>query len=288
MEIQLSPPKNKYPERIIAVILCAGEGTRIKNIFPSTPKPLIKVHKLGNLSILNYLISNLMNLKIDLIEIITGHLGSQIEENIKFNKEKDKLRYTNVSIIHSGNDYQIGSFFSFLSLSKKLSKYSSRDLFLILPGDTIFTKEILEEIFQLIFEKGNLFRNNPSVFYQELNREEIEPVSDRLISIIEFISAKEKLYLKKIVQIDSRIQYLGRIKQIVPILAIPYKYIVKLINQAKKINVTSLREMLNFLTVTQDQKIMVYELNSKYRFYDIDSESDLINFEKKMDNSCSD
>lgn len=278
MEIQLSPLKNKYPGRIIALILCAGKGTRIKNKFPSTPKCLIKLHQFDNETILNQQISTLLDIKIDLIEIIIGHLGSQIEEYIRHNKSKYKTRYSKVGIIHSGEQYQKGSFFSFLSLSKNLSKYFSRDLFLLLPGDTIFPKEIFEDVLYLISENGNSFRNYPSLFFQD---KKIGPTSKRSISILETYSLNKEFFLKKISQIDTNNQNLVQIKQVVPILALPYKFIINIIDKANEMKVTTIKDMLNFLIESQGQKIIVHKLSSKYKFYDIDSDNDLINLEKK-------
>jgi len=288
MEIQLSPLKNKFPARIIAIILGAGKGTRIEHVFPSTPKPLIKISSLGEVSVLDHLISTLLDLRIDLIEIIIGHLGYKIENHIRNLKEKDKNRYSNVGLIDSGQEYKKGSFFSFLSFSKNLSKYFSRDLFLIIPGDTIFSKGIFVNIFHLIAENGNLFRKYPSIFYQDLKQNEVKPIPKHSISILETFSGEKNFFLKKIVQIDNEIQNLDKIKQVVPIISFPYNFVITIIKQAKKMNVISIKDTLNFLIETQDQKIMVYKLSSKYRFYDIDSESDLINLEKKVDNSCSD
>ena len=285
MEIQLSPPKNKYPGRIIAIILCAGKGTRIKDVFPSIPKCLIKIQQLDNITILNYLISALLDIKIDLIEIIIGHLGSQIEEYIRLTKVKNKKRYRKVGIINSGEEYQKGSFFSFLSLSKNLSKYYSRDLFLVFPGDTIFPKEILENVLYLIYENGDSFRNFPSIFFQEKKK---EANSKGLISIVETYSKDKKFFLKKIVQIDCNIQNLGQTKQVVPILSFPYKFIINIIDKAEKMKVNTIKDMLNLLVESKGQEIIVNKLSSESQFYDIDSESDLISFEKKVDNSCSD
>ncbi|TFF69401.1 MAG: hypothetical protein EU516_00375 [Promethearchaeota archaeon] len=281
MEIQLLLPKNKYPARRIAIILCAGKGTRIKNIFPSIPKPLIKIQRLEEELILNQLISNLLDLKIDQIEIIIGHLGSQIEDHIRSIKRNGKKDYTKVSIIDSGQEYKKGSLFSFLSFSKNLAKYFSRDLFLLFPGDTIFSKELLKSIFNLISEKGALFRKSPSIFYHNTKRDDLMSDLQHPISILETFSENNEFFLEKIVQVDIRSQNRDIIKQVVPILSFPYKFIIKMVNEGNKRNITSIRDMINFLIESKNQRFMVHELSSKDRFYDIDSEKDLINFEKK-------
>jgi hypothetical protein len=101
------------------------------------------------------------------------------------------------------------------------------------------------------------------------------------ISILETFSENNEFFLKKIVQVDMRSQNRDIIKQVVPILSFPYKFIIKMVNEGNNMNVTSIRDMINFLIESKNQRFMVHELSSKDRFYDIDSEKDLINYEKK-------
>ena len=281
MEIQLSLRKNKYSIRIVAIILSAGKGIRIKDIFPSTPKSLIKIHTLNDISIIDHLISLLLDLETDRIEVIIGHLGSQIEDHIAMLKSKAKKGYDRVSIRESGQEYQKGAFFSFMSFTKDLSQFSSQNLFLILPGDTIFSKGLISNIFQLISQHESLFRDFPSIFYQERKIKDLELIPPYSVSILETFTKKKEICLKKITQIDSNNQNLVKIKQMVPIVCFPYKSIIKIINKAHKMHITSIRNMINFLVESEGQKFIIYELDSEHRFYDIDSEIDLINFEKK-------
>ncbi|MHA2326385.1 MAG: sugar phosphate nucleotidyltransferase, partial [Promethearchaeota archaeon] len=68
----MSPQKNKLPEKLATIILCAGEGRRISHFIKNIPKPLIKIN---NKPILYYLITNLCQHGITSINIITGHLA---------------------------------------------------------------------------------------------------------------------------------------------------------------------------------------------------------------------
>jgi len=281
MEIQLSLRKNKYSIRIVAIILSAGKGIRIKDIFPSTPKSLIKIHTLNDISIIDHLISLLLDLETDRIEVIIGHLGSQIEAHIAMLKNKAKKGYDRVSIRDSGQEYQKGAFFSFMSFTKDLSRYSSQDLFLILPVDTFFSKGLIKNIFQLISQHESLFRDFPSIFYQERKTKDLELVPNNSVSILETFTEKKEICLKKITQLDSSDQNLVKIKQMVPIVCFPYKSIIKIIKNAHEMQITSIRNMINYLVESEGQKFIIYELDSEHRFYDIDSEIDLVNFEKK-------
>lgn len=280
MEIQLSPPKNKYPERIIAIILCAGKGTRIKDTFPSTPKSLIKIPALKNISILDYLIFNLLDLDTDIIEIIVGHLGFLIKEHIDRVKKKGKKAYHNIYVRDSGLEYQKGSFFSFFSFVKDLPNYSDRDLFLIFPGDTIFSKGLLGNIFHLISKDSILFEQFPSIFYKDAKSKDLMATYLPSVSTLNTFSKKKEKYLKEIVHIDLKGSE-RRIKQVIPIVTFPYDVIRDIFKNADKMNVTSIRDLINFLIKSKGQNFKVYKLKSQFQFYDIDSNYDLLNFEKK-------
>lgn len=281
MEIQLSLPKNKYPERIIAIILCAGKGSRIQDTFPSTPKSLIKIPALQNESILDYLISSLLDLDTDIIEIIVGHLGYLIKEHVDRVKKEGKKVYNNVNVRDSGQEYQKGSFFSFLSFAKDLPKYSDRDLFLIFPGDTIFSKELVGYIFHLISKDSTLFEQFPSIFYKNTKTKDLMGAYFPSVSTLNTFSKKEEIYLKEIVRTDLKGKSESRIKQVIPIVTFPYYVIRNIFKNVDRMNVNSIKDLIHFLIKSKGQDFKVYKLNSKFQFYDIDSKYDLLNFEKK-------
>ncbi len=281
MEIQLLQHGNKHINRIIAILLCAGEGTRIKDIFPSTPKTLIKIKALNDISILDYLLSNLLNLKIDLIEIITGYLGSQIETHFTILKKSDKLVKEKVNITNSGTDYKKGSFFSFLSISKKIDNYNSNDIFLIFPGDTIFTPILLKNVLQVISSDYELFHKYPVVFYQQKKGYELKQSHKNLISILETYIEKENTFLKELVHFDVNSKDITQVKKVVPIVSFPYNVINQIIKDSKKMDISSIRELINFLNTSEHYKFLAYKLNPNYEYYDIDTNMDLIKLKKK-------
>ena len=85
----LSIIKNMEKLKLSIVILCAGEGTRLKKITKITPKPLLKIEALNNISILYFNIKNLLNFEIDKIAIVIGHLGVKISEYISTLKKSE-------------------------------------------------------------------------------------------------------------------------------------------------------------------------------------------------------
>ena len=281
MEIQLSPRKNKEHKRVIAVILCAGKGTRIKDIFPSTPKSLIKIEAFNNDPILGNLISNLIDLKVNLIDIVIGYLGFQIKEYINFLKATGEKKYTIISIINAEKEYQKGPLYSFLSINKNFEKYLKDDIFLVLPGDTIFSKSLLKNVLRIITNQHVIFRETPAIFYQIIKTDDLLQLSKVSYSILESLPEREGFYHIKSIERENLNKSKGSVKKVVPIICFPYILIRDMLNITLKMDFNSIRELINFLIKEKGQRFEFYELSSKYKFYDIDSERDLTIFNKK-------
>ena len=103
----LLPRVNNILEKILTVILCAGEGERLKRITQHTPKPLIRIKSLDNNPIIHNIINNLIKLKISNISLVIGHLGPNIKKYINEIKEKNNILDKALKVWDSKNEYKI-------------------------------------------------------------------------------------------------------------------------------------------------------------------------------------
>lgn len=71
-----------------ALLLCAGEGTRLKPITNDIPKPLVPIN---GKPLLEYWLENLSNAGIDEFIINTHYLHERIEEFVEHSRFKDKI-----------------------------------------------------------------------------------------------------------------------------------------------------------------------------------------------------
>ena len=89
-----------------------------------------------------------------------------------------------------------------------------------------------------------------------------------------------QIFLKRIKQTNlSDISSSETINQIIPIFLFPYKFIQEIISVEQKKSVKTIREIVNYL-VKKGKRMIAAEISSNYKFYDIDSKLDLIEFEK--------
>jgi NDP-sugar pyrophosphorylase family protein len=283
MVIKLSPLKNDVKEKLAIVILCAGEGTRLKHITKTIPKPLIKIKHLKNISILHYLIINLIKLEIKRIGIVIGHLGSSIRQfisTIEINNPpiKDKL-----TIIDSKDQYRLGSLYSLLSITKNRYFFTPGTHYLILPGDTIFDFKLLEDVLTKILGNFNSIQDHPLVFYRKIKSKKLKETFrlDRLISIADITQLDSEAKLKRISQ--SRLMEIPSdqiLNQLIPIIMLSYENI----NEIQKLNQEILHDTI-WKTVNEfvfrGKKVLSFEIKKIHKFYDIDYESDLKNLKKK-------
>lgn len=114
-----------------AVILAAGVGSRIRPLTDNTPKSLLKV---GDRTILQRMIDNLVALQINEIAIVTGYLEEQIKESVA------KI-YPDLKVTFIRNEVydQTNTAYS-LNLTKD---FIGDDEFIKFDADVVFEKEIL-------------------------------------------------------------------------------------------------------------------------------------------------
>ena len=110
-------------KNITVVILCGGEGLRLRPITKEIPKPLVNIN---NKPILSYIIDYLITSGFNNLIFATGYLSEQIENFIENEKIPSKIKY---SIINSGN-------IDIVSRLKICSQALTGDM-IVLYGDTI-------------------------------------------------------------------------------------------------------------------------------------------------------
>ena len=196
MDILLSQLENRLKEKITSIVLCAGEGTRAKNIAGNVPKPLIKVKSLEDQSILSINISNLNKLNLDPIVVITGHLGKQIADFINTIYIKNQLGKENIYIHNSGAKYKLGPLYSFLSVSTNNKIFKDDKIYLVFPGDTVFDFNLLQEILDRLLENYSQLVHNSIIFYRKIRTEVLikrfEKYYPNLEKTISYLKIEEK------------------------------------------------------------------------------------------------
>jgi len=288
MGTKLSQPENSLKKNLTAIILCAGEGKRIKNFIPDIPKPLIEVK---NKPLLLHIISNLKRISLDSILIITGHLGNKIETYISSNKNTHSF-LKGVKVLNSGEDYKKGPLYSFLSIFNNKILLRKNDIYLLIPGDTYFNPEIYTEVIKIILNNLNILETNSIIFYQKIEGIKLKATNDsmKLISSLIIEERKSKKLLKEIQQKKlAEIELMEEISQILPIFVLNHKFVAKIINTEKKLSVNTIREIVNYIIQQKNYNFIAIPIQSHYKFYDIDTRSDLLTIrEEKEDNRRSD
>jgi NDP-sugar pyrophosphorylase family protein len=291
MVIKLSLLKNDVKIKPSIVILCAGEGTRLKKITKTLPKPLIKIKLLNNISILQHTIHNLIKLDIKQIAVIIGYLGNTIREYISILKKNNQIMQDKLIIIDAKNQYKLGPLYSFLSITKNINFFTKNNYYMVIPGDTIFNYSILKEIFSIIFKNLALISKFPFIFYRNISLRSLKELYYRkkLISYAEIENINSEITLNKISQIKLKnIHSKDFLNQIIPICVLSYDSINEILNIRNEISIESVWEALNAMSF-KGKKIYAYGIESKNHFYDIDYKNDLKKQKKKeKDNRCSD
>jgi choline kinase len=118
-----------------AVILAAGIASRLRPLTDNTPKCLLKV---GNKTILEHTLENLIANNISDIIIVTGYLENQVKSFVK-----EKFPQLNVTFIYNELYASTNNIYS-LWLSKDALL---GDEMLLMDSDIIFDKNIIKELF---------------------------------------------------------------------------------------------------------------------------------------------
>ena len=277
----MSQLDKEFLEKIIPVILCAGEGVRLKEITSKIPKPLIMINALDNKPILRHTIDLLLKVGVNRIAIVKGYLGNKIDDFIdKLIQERSDLKEKLVGV-DALDQYKLGPLYSFLSITKSNNLFRPNYIYLILPGDTIFEYELLNEIFSLLEENFKLKQKDPIIFFRQIMGSYLKQQDkSEQISFIDIEKINSKRFLKSIKQVKvSTISNSESFNQIIPIFLFPWDFIQEIIKAEKEISVKTIREAVNHL-IKQGNRIFVVKIDRKYNFYDIDNKFDLMELEK--------
>jgi D,D-heptose 1,7-bisphosphate phosphatase len=175
-------------QKIDAVILAGGRGSRIKNITNKIPKPLIKFNKIP---ILSFILQHLCKYNFNKIFILTSYKSNKI-----FNKyHKKKFNLIKVECIKEKK--RLGTWGAVFNLKKKL-----QNKFIVVNGDTIFNNKLENLLkFKLNKEKMAMFISNNHSYKENKKLKNIK--LDKKNNIIfsntsKFINAGQYYISKKI------------------------------------------------------------------------------------------
>ena len=249
--------------KILAVVLCAGEGSRIRDQYKDMPKPLIPIE---NSSILETLLNSLYQQGVKKVALIKGHLGHKIDEFAIEFRRFHNLSSSELIVIDSGEDYKLGPLHSFLSISKNAAVFKEDQSYIVIPGDVVFDLNLLCEIGEKVHKKGS---DTPIIFYREVN---INTLNKEVISVAHFNSINQ---LTMIVQANLK-EFSGnpRIKQIIPFFFSPFTYIQNILQFDRVKSFETLREAIN-ISIDKGFRVTTMKVESQKAFYDIDNQSDL-------------
>ncbi len=123
---------SKEERCVKAIILAAGEGTRLQPFTETIPKPMLPI---ANKPMLSYIIDAISNIGISEIVIVVGYKKERIMDY--FGEGKNK----NISISYVNQEKQIGTGHALLQAKKYFSKE-----FLVIPADNIIDERLLSSI----------------------------------------------------------------------------------------------------------------------------------------------
>ena len=144
-----------------AIILAAGVGSRIRPLTDNCPKSLLKV---GNNTILEMMISHILDCGINEIIIVDGYLKEQIKNYVQ-----TRFPNLNVSFVTNDKYAETNTGYSLL-LAKDFIQDSG---FIKFDADVVFDKEILRKLIECEYESSLCIDKNIN-----LDAEEIKVIID--------------------------------------------------------------------------------------------------------------
>ncbi|MHA1104791.1 MAG: sugar phosphate nucleotidyltransferase [Promethearchaeota archaeon] len=268
-------------EKLRVVILCAGEGTRIREINSNLPKSMIQIQSMDNKPILNIIIDDLLSQGLNNIIIILGFMGKVIESYISSLKNQNPILYNKIITLNAHPEYKKGPLFTFLTILgyPKISKKENN--FLVFPGDTVFDQALLNDVMMILMKEIEKFQEKPIIFYKRVKASDINKKT-HLISRVKTIKKRNIEILTQIEEIEtSNISEKTYIDQIIPIFFLNYEFLLLISQILKSSHSNKISDILNEVCNRNLQDIVACEITSKGSFYDIDTIFDLDHLNKK-------
>ena len=200
-----------------ALILAAGRGKRLK---ANVPKILLKI---GNKSLLERHVENLLNLGIKNIGIVIGYKSNQLRNFIKKIDRKKNIK------IFKNSSYKLGSIVSLVSASNFF--YIKGNL-ILMDGDVLYDKKILKKLFNskkkncLIidkkFEKGQepvkvCIKNNKIIDFGKIVNQDFDYQGES-VGFFKFSNKSSLKFLeqsRKIMKSNKNLMYEEAIQKII-------------------------------------------------------------------------
>ena len=200
-----------------ALILAAGRGKRLK---ANVPKILLKI---GNKSLLERHVENLLNLGIKNIGIVIGYKSNQLRNFIKKIDKKKNIK------IFKNYSYKLGSIVSLVSASNFF--YIKGNL-ILMDGDVLYDKKILKKLFNskkkncLIidkkFEKGQepvkvCIKNNKIIDFGKIVNQDFDYQGES-VGFFKFSNKSSLKFLeqsRKIMKSNKNLMYEEAIQKII-------------------------------------------------------------------------
>ena len=200
-----------------ALILAAGIGKRLK---ANVPKILLKI---GNKSLLERHVENLLNLGIKNIGIVIGYKSNQLRNFIKKIDKKKNIK------IFKNSSYKLGSIVSLVSASNFF--YIKGNL-ILMDGDVLYDKKILKKLFNskkkncLIidkkFEKGQepvkvCIKNNKIIDFGKIVNQDFDYQGES-VGFFKFSNKSSLKFLqqsRKIMKSNKNLMYEEAIQKII-------------------------------------------------------------------------
>lgn len=141
---------------MIAVILAAGKGTRLRPMTNSLPKCLLEI---GNISILKRMLTSVIALKFDRVIMILGFEKNKIKEEV--NKHFPNLKVTYIE----NPEYDVTNNGYSLCLAKSEIE---NETFVKFDADVVFDHEILEKLVNCEYESCLCYDSSAHLEHEEV------------------------------------------------------------------------------------------------------------------------